>query len=61
VAAIEDRVAAAEFPEERVLAIFTHLDGWFHEPPLLPRSTITNSSVQMLLAGARAGVQTGAP
>jgi AcrR family transcriptional regulator len=31
-AAIESRVAAAGSPEERVLAIFAHLDGWFHEP-----------------------------
>src|ERR1700755_27693 len=31
-ATIEGRVAAAASPEERVLAIFTHLDGWFHEP-----------------------------
>jgi AcrR family transcriptional regulator len=31
-ATIEARVAAAGSPEERVLAIFTHLDGWFHEP-----------------------------
>ena len=31
-AAIEGRVAAADSPEDRVLAIFTHLDGWFHEP-----------------------------
>ncbi len=31
-AAIEQRVAAAESPEEQVLAIFTHLDLWFHEP-----------------------------
>jgi AcrR family transcriptional regulator len=31
-AAIEERVAAAGSPEERVLAIFTHLDGWFREP-----------------------------
>ncbi|MEV5965926.1 TetR/AcrR family transcriptional regulator [Kribbella sp. NPDC051952] len=30
--AIEERVDAAGSPEERVLAIFTHLDGWFHEP-----------------------------
>jgi AcrR family transcriptional regulator len=31
-AAIEGRVAAAGSPEEGVLAIFAHLDGWFHEP-----------------------------
>ena len=31
-AAIEERVAAAGTPEERVLAIFAHLDGWFREP-----------------------------
>lgn len=31
-AAIEARVGAAGSPEERVLAIFTHLDGWFYEP-----------------------------
>ena len=31
-AAIEDRVAAASTPEERVLEIFAHLDGWFREP-----------------------------
>jgi AcrR family transcriptional regulator len=30
--AIEDRVGAASSPEERVLAIFDHLDGWFREP-----------------------------
>jgi AcrR family transcriptional regulator len=31
-AAIEAQVALADSPEERVLAIFTHLDRWFHEP-----------------------------
>lgn len=30
--AIEVRVAAADSPEGRVLAIFAYLDGWFHEP-----------------------------
>jgi AcrR family transcriptional regulator len=31
-AAIEARVAAAGSSEDRVLAIFAHLDAWFHEP-----------------------------
>ncbi|MFG1629018.1 TetR/AcrR family transcriptional regulator [Kribbella sp. NPDC049227] len=31
-AAIEARVVAAISPEDQVLAIFDHLDGWFHEP-----------------------------
>ncbi|WP_165555889.1 TetR/AcrR family transcriptional regulator [Kribbella pittospori] len=31
-AAIEARVVAASSPEDQVLAIFEHLDGWFHEP-----------------------------
>jgi AcrR family transcriptional regulator len=31
-AMIEARVAAADSPEERVLALFAHLDAWFREP-----------------------------
>ena len=30
--AVATRVAAAASPEEQVLAIFAHLDSWFHEP-----------------------------
>jgi len=31
-AMIETQVAAADTPEERVLALFAHLDAWFREP-----------------------------